>query len=314
METSFCWDAKDRLEVLIKQLIPASGKLRMQQLRLSLEGLTLVLVSLQTEGQCPICGQSTKRVHSTYTRTLQDLPWGALRLTLRVQLHRFFCQNPDCLRKIFTERLPELTEPSARRTNRLRDALVTIGWALGGEAGAKQCVAHATPICASTLLSLLRRQGVTAVPTPRVLGVDDWSFRAHQAGTLLVDLEQHRPVDVLLGSDEKVFAHWLGDHPGVEVISRDRGASYLKGATRGAPQAKQVLDRWHVLKNLGEVIQKTLTQHIDVLRQAGQQEKKNTQQTESAHPNGKLRKPPRRKPSPPSPRRAWQMAMHKPGA
>ena len=181
---------------------------------------------------------------------------------------------------------------------------------MGGEAGAKQCVAHATPICASTLLSLLRRQGVTAVPTPRVLGVDDWSFRAHQAGTLLVDLEQHRPVDVLLGSDEKVFAHWLGDHPGVEVISRDRGASYLKGATRGAPQAKQVLDRWHVLKNLGEVIQKTLTQHIDVLRQAGQQEKKNTQQTESAHPNGKLRKPPRRKPSPPSPRRAWQTAMH----
>ena len=246
----------------------------MQQLRLSLEGLTLVLVSLQTEGQCPICGQSTKRVHSTYIRTLQDLPWGALRLTLRVQLHRFFCQNPACMRKIFTERLPELTEPSARRTNRLRDALVTIGWALGGEAGAKQCVAHATPICASTLLSLLRRQGVTAVATPQVLGVDDWSFRAHQAGTLLVDLEQHRPVDVLLGSDEKVFAHWLGAHPGVEVIGRDRGASYLKGATRGAPQAKQVLDRWHVLKNLGEVIQKTLAQHIDVLRQAGQQGEK----------------------------------------
>ena len=314
MKTSICWDAKDRLEVLIKQLIPASGKLRMQQLRLSLEGLTLLLVSLQTEGQCPICRQSTKRVHSTYIRTLQDLPWGALRLTLRVQLHRFFCQNPDCMRKIFTERLPELTEPSARRTNRLRDAFVTIGWALGGEAGAKQCVAHATPICASTLLSLLRRQGVTAVPTPRVLGVDDWSFRAHQAGTLLVDLEQHRPVDVLLGSDEKVFAHWLGAHPGVEVIGRDRGASYLKGATRGAPQAKQVLDRWHVLKNLGEVIQKTLTQHIDVLRQAGQQGKKKTQQAESAHPHGKLRKPPRRKPSPPSPRRAWQTAMHKPGA
>ncbi len=76
----------------------------MQQLRLSLEGLTLVLVSLQTEGQCPICGQSTKRVHSTYIRTLQDLPWGALRLTLRVQLHRFFCQHPACMRKIFTEK------------------------------------------------------------------------------------------------------------------------------------------------------------------------------------------------------------------
>ncbi len=287
----------------------------MQQLRLSSEGLTLVLVSLQTEGQCPVCGQSTRRVHSTYMRTLQDLPWGSLRLTLRVQVHRFFCQNPNCRRKIFTERLPELAEPSARRTNRLRDAFVTIGWALGGEAGAKQCAAHATPVCASTLLSLLRRQGVTAAPTPRVLGVDDWSFRAHQAGTLLVDLERHRPVDVLLGSDEAVFADWLGEHPGVEVISRDRGASYLKGATKGAPGAKQVLDRWHLLKNLGEVIQKTLAYQIDVLRQAGLQVKKNPQQTslappESAHPDGPRRKPPRRKPPAPSPRRAWQMAMH----
>ncbi len=315
MQTFFSWDATDRLEILIEQLIPASGKLRMQQLRLSSEGLTLVLVSLQTEGQCPVCGQSTRRVHSTYMRTLQDLPWGSLRLTLRVQVHRFFCQNPNCRRKIFTERLPELAEPSARRTNRLRDAFVTIGWALGGEAGAKQCAAHATPVCASTLLSLLRRQGVTAAPTPRVLGVDDWSFRAHQAGTLLVDLERHRPVDVLLGSDEAVFADWLGEHPGVEVISRDRGASYLKGATKGAPGAKQVLDRWHLLKNLGEVIQKTLAYQIDVLRQAGLQVKKNPQQTslappESAHPDGPRRKPPRRKPPAPSPRRAWQMAMH----
>jgi transposase len=282
MQTSFCWDATDRLEVLIEQLVPASGKLRMQQLRLSFEGLTLVMVSLQTEGQCPVCGQSTRRVHSTYIRTLQDLPWGSVRLTLRVQVHRFFCQNPNCGRKIFTERLPELTEPSARRTNRLRDALVTIGWALGGEAGAKQCAAHATPVCASTLLSLLRRQGATAAPTPRVLGVDDWSFRAHQAGTLLVDLEQHRPVDVLLGSDEEVLAQWLREHAGVEVIARDRGAGYRKAATKGAPHAQQVLDRWHLLKNLGEVIQKTLAQQIDVLRQAGQQVKKTPQQTSLA--------------------------------
>jgi transposase len=155
-----------------------------------------------------------------------------------------------------------------------------------------------------------RRQGVTAVPTPRVLGVDDWSFRAHQAGTLLVDLEQHRPVDVLLGSDEEVLTQWLLGHAGVEVICRDRGASYRKAATQGAPCAQQVLDRWHVLKNLGEVIQKTLAQQVDVLRQAGEQVKQNTVQTsfvppESAQPDSRRRKPPA-----PSPRRAWQMAMH----
>jgi len=103
------------------------------------------------------------------------------------------------------------------------------------------------------------------------------------------------------------------------VIARDRGAGYRKAATKGAPHAQQVLDRWHLLKNLGEVIQKTLAQQIDVLRQAGQQVKKTPQQTslappESAHFDGRRRKPPRRKPPAPSPRRAWQMAMHKPGA
>lgn len=97
--------------------------------------------------------------------------------------------------------------------------------------------------------------------------------RPQQAGTLLVDLERHQPVDVLLGSDEKVFTQWLEKHPGVEIISRDRGASYLKGATKGAPQAKQVLDRWHLCKNLTEVLQKALARQIDVLRQAGKARK-----------------------------------------
>jgi len=315
MQTRFCWDATDQLETVIEQLIPTSGKLRMQQLQLSSEELRLVLTSMQTEGQCPLCGHGTTRVHSAYTRTLQDLPWGSQRLQLCVQVHRFFCQNPDCVRKIFTERLPELMESSARRTNRLRDALLTIGWALGGRAGAKQCAAHAMPACATTLLSLLRREGVTATPTPRVLGVDDWSFRTHQTGTLLVDLERHQPVDVLFGSDEEVFANWLGKHPGVEIISRDRGASYLKGATKGAPQAKQVLDRWHLCKNLREVLQKALAQLMDVLQQAGEEVKEGSQDQPTAparlaQTGIKQRKPPRRKAPSPSPQRAWQLTVY----
>ncbi len=149
-----------------------------------------------------------------------------------------------------------------------------------------------------------------------MLGVDDWGFQQkHPTGIILIDLEQHRPVDVLLGSDEAVLTQWLDRHAGVEVICRDRGAGYRKAAPKGAPHAQQVLDRWHVLKNLGEVIQKTLAQQIEVLRQAGQQVTKDFQQTsltptESLQSGGKLRKPPRRKPPPPSPRRAWQMAMH----
>jgi transposase len=154
------------------------------------------------------------------------------------------------------------------------------------------------PISGTALLSLLRRWGPITRAIPRVLGVDDWSFQARSSGTLLVDLERHQPV---------------------EVIVRDRGSSYLKGATKGAPQAQQVLDRWHLLKNLGEVMQKTLAPQIDLIRQADEQVKQNSQQRlltppVSTQPTGRRRKPPRRKPPAPSPRRAWQAAMHKPGA
>ena len=318
MKTSSRLFSTDHLEELVKRLLPVCFSWRLQELVVTAQEVTLVLVSGQSAACCPLCEEPSARVHSHYTRTLQDLPWGPLRVLLRIRVHRFFCQNPSCPRKIFSEPLSGFAECSARRTTRLREALLVTGWALGGQAGARHCAAHAMPISGTTLLSLLRRWGSVAKRTPRVLGVDDWSFQARSSGTLLVDLEHHCPVEVLLGSDEHVLTDWLLAHLGVEVIVRDRGVSYLKGAIKGAPQAQQVLDRWHLLKNLGEVIQKTLAQQIDVIRQAGEQMTKNIRQTSltppaSAPPDDRRRKPPRRKPPPPSPRRAWQTAMHKPG-
>src|SRR6266571_4989671 len=316
MKTQQTLSPTDTLEELIQWLLPEQTNVRVDQLVFTPGELTLLVTSTQSEGRCPVCEKATRRIHSRYWRTLEDLPWGDSRLHLRVHVLRFFCPTPSCPLKIFTERLGPLAEASARRTSRLREALLALGWAVGGEEGARQGMVHHMPIGASTLLSLMRRHGESASPTPRVLGVDDWSFqRDHPTGTILVDLERHRPVDLLLGSDEQVLADWLHSHRGVQIISRDRGAGYRKAIQRAAPQVKQVLDRWHVLKNLGEVIQKTLAQQIDVLRQAGERVKQNTQQTclaptGSAQVDGRRRKPPRRKPPAPSPRRAWQMAMH----
>jgi len=230
MKSSSRLSATDRMEELIMRLMPTCLPLQLQELVVTNEEVALMLVSCQSAACCPLCTESSTRVHSHYRRTLQDLPWGPLRVQLHLQMRRFFCQNPACPRKIFTEPLTGLTERSSRRTRRLREALLVIGWALGGQAGARQCAAHAMPISRTTLLSLFRHWGSEARPTPRVLGVDDWTFQARSAGTLLVDLERHQPVEVLLGSDEQVLADWLLTHPGVEVIVRDRGASYLKGA------------------------------------------------------------------------------------
>ncbi len=316
MKTSSLLFATDHLEELIKRLMPACLPLRLHELLVAADDVTLVLASCQSAACCPLCGQPTTRTHSRYSRTLQDLPWGPLRVQLRIQVRRFFCENPTCPRKMFSEPLAGLAERSARRTKRLREALLAIGWALGGQAGARQCVAHAMPVSGTTLLSLLRRWGAVAKPTPQVLGVDDWSFQARTAGTLLVDLERHQPVEVLLGSDEQVLSDWLLAHPGVEVISRDRGASYLKGATKGAPQAQQVLDRWHVLKNLGEVLQKILAHRVDVLRQAARDAVAPGPASQPAvltpppAPVARSRKPPRRKPATVSKQRSWQLEMY----
>jgi len=270
MKTSSPHLPNDLLKGFITELLPEDTCLQVMHIAMTSEEVTLVVTSTQPQGCCPLCGEPASRVHSRYERTLQDLPLSGRRVRLALHVRRFFCANSSCPRRIFAERLPTLTEAFARRTNRLRDALLDIGWALGGEAGARLCRKQAMPVCAATRLSQLRRAGVDEFPTPRVLGVDDWGFQQkYPTGTILVDLEHHRPVDVLLSSDEEVLTRWLHGHAGVEVIARDRGASYRKAATKGAPHARQVLDRWHVLKNLGEVIQKTLAQQSDVLRQAG---------------------------------------------
>jgi transposase len=315
MKTSSLLKPRESLGKLVQHVLPAIPSLQVEHLEVTSEGLLIRASSTQAANVCPLCGSSTTRVHSRYERTFQDLPWGNLRVRLRICVRRFFCPNTACGRRIFTERMAPLAKPYARRTLRLCEALLKIAWAEGGEAGERQSKAQGMPVCAATLLSLLRQAAEADLPTPRVLGVDDWGFAAaHPTGTLLVDLERHRPVDVLLGSDDRVLARWLPSHPRVEIICRDRGASYARGAKEGAPHARQVLDRWHLLKNVGEVLQRAVAQYVDILGQADQEVKASLPKPHVPLPSegksaGKQRKPPRRKPATPSPQRAWQLNM-----
>ena len=210
----------------------------------------------------PLCHQLSTHVQSRYRRTLADLSAQGVPVRVRVEVRRFRCGTHGCARRIFTERLAPFAAPYARRTTRLTTALTRIGMLTGGKVGARLLPALGLSASPTTLLRLVHRAVVPVAPTPRVLGVDDWARRRGQTyGTILVDLERRVPVDLLDDRTSETLSTWLQAHPGVEIISRDRAGAYALGARAGAPDAQQVADRWHLLKNVGEVLERVLHQH-----------------------------------------------------
>ncbi|MEV8248429.1 transposase family protein [Streptomyces rochei] len=177
---------------------------------------------------CPGCGRLSDRVHDRYQRRLRDLPLADQGLVIRLTVRRFICGSGDCPRRTFAEPFPRLTVPHSRFTSRLNRALERVGLALAGRAGARLAAQLGF---GAGRMTLLRR--VMALPdprfsTPRVLSVDDFALRRGQTySTVLTSVEDRRVVDVLPTRKAGPLADWLGRHPGVEIICRDRaGALY----------------------------------------------------------------------------------------
>jgi len=243
-------------------LLPDASHLRFDTLTVEADLLTVEVTSIQSEVTCPRCAQPSQRVHSRYQRTLADLPWAGRQVSLHLQVRRFYCPNPTCVCATFSERLPTIVAPSARRTDRLAQEQGALGFDLGGEAGARTAARQGMPVSPDTLLRLVRLRPIEQAETPRVLAVDDWAKRKGKTyGTILIDLERHRVVDLLPDRTSQSLATWLQAHPGVEVITRDRSTTYAEGARQGAPDAIQVADRWHLLKNLVETVEDVLAHH-----------------------------------------------------
>lgn len=233
--------------------------LKITEIRKQDKQIEIFAISIRAQGICPDCGKRSTRVHSYYERSPADFPISACRVRLHLTVKRFRCPTEDCSRATFVESFPNLLEKYARRTARLHQSQEDIAFTLGGQAGSRLSSKLHMPISGDTLLRMIRNAPAQLSLEPEVIGVDDWAKRRGRVyGTILVDLERHRVIDLLTDRTAETLAEWLHTHPDVKIVARDRSMEYARGISAGAPQAIQVADRWHLLVNLREALERLL--------------------------------------------------------
>ncbi len=189
------------------------------------------MFTADTRGASPICAGRGIRLH--------------------LVARRFRCDEPLCCQRIFAERFDHgVVTSRSRRTARLDCIVHHLGLALGGRPGASFAKRLMLPVSNDTLLRLVRRRSQRPVETLRVVGIDDWAFRRnHRYGSIVCDLERRPIVTLLLDRERATVEARLAAHPGIEVVSRDRGGGYGEAAAKALPRAVQVADRWHLMEN-----------------------------------------------------------------
>jgi transposase len=290
----------------LAEVLPHLTGLRVVRREALADELIIEAIADSPEAACPACQQPSRRRHGHYTRLVADQPIGAHRVTIHLRVRRFRCQNPACPRRTFGESMPALVEPHARHSRPLQRALQDIGLTLGGRPGARFAQRRAITVSRMTLLRRVRALPDPAFTSPTVLGVDDFALRrGRRYGSLLVDLERRRPVDVLPGRTAETLASWLREHGQPAIICRDRGGDYASGARQGAPDALQVADRFHLQKNSSEVLERILIRHPAALRAAVTEEPPAAAPTSAAQPVAAVAADP-----PADPRRARRLARY----
>lgn len=238
-------------------LLPIGAGLVLEQVQLCGQIVHVSVRVAALGAPCPRCGHWSNAFHSNYLRSIADLPIADRQVVVRLVVRRFRCREKTCSRRTFAEQVPVLVDRYARRTRRLRSDFEEIGLMLGGRPGSRLSSRQKKPISRMTLLRLVRALPEPAIETPQVLGVDEFAFRrGRRYGTIVIDGDDHHVIDLLEDPSADALVGWLTEHPGAQVICRDRDGVYASAARRGAPTAMQVADRWHIVHNLVDALER----------------------------------------------------------
>ncbi|EFE7331065.1 ISL3 family transposase [Escherichia coli] len=281
----------------LKTLLQLPCGWRCSQQIISPDGITLHLHGKRKTAQCPECFKRSDSVHSCRRRRIQHLPCSGHTLWLVFSVRHWYCRNPACSRKIFAESLAPFAGSHQQSSQALQNLQRQLGLIAGGEAGKRAATAEGLRCSADTLLRRVINTPETKQSGAPHVGIDEWAWhRGHRYGTLIVNLDTHRPLVLLPGRDQRTLATWFRKYPEIQVVSRDRSGVYATAAREGAPQARQVADRWHLLKNIGDALERMMYRHIPLIRLvASELSPKKSPDPEPSVPAASLRHPERLK-------------------
>ena len=282
------------------------------------DGITLHLHGKRKTAQCPECFKRSDSVHSCRRRRIQHLPCSGQTLWLVFSVRHWYCRNPACSRKIFAGSLAPFAGSHQQSSQALQNLQRQLGLIAGGEAGKRVATAVGLRCSADTLLRRVINTPETKQSGAPHVGIDEWAWhRGHCCGMLIVNLDTHRPLVLLPGRDQRTLATWFRKYPEIQVVSRDRSGVYATAAREGAPQARQVADRWHLLKNIGDAPERMMYRHMPLIRLvASELSPKKSPDPEPSVPAASLRRPEHLKQQPRKKRhQRWTevMALHNKG-
>ena len=251
-------------------MLPAANLIAVEAVRITPVRVEVELRCAVEAAACPICHALSRRVHSRYVRAVHDLPWGGMPMIPWFSARRFFCDNTDCRRRIFSEQLPDLARPRARRTPRLDQTLVQVGLECGGEPGRRLCGELGITPSGDTILRRLRAMPRATGHAGNIIGVDDFAFRRGQRyGTIIVDHESGGVIDLLADRSSATLEAWVAARPAAPSgVTRDRSGVYAKAIAAAAPNAVQIADRWHLLAHCRQALVRLLDRHHGSITQA----------------------------------------------